>query len=121
MGRKITIRYGNCIFKYFKGIEITQCILEANIYKLGVTNKQKCNETIIPLIMDMNKINSWHLKLGHINQIRLKKILNVSKGVESFDENNIFQCPSYLKRKQHRIKFPQKNITKAKKIRNHSW
>jgi hypothetical protein len=68
---KITIKFSNC--KSLKGIEIAQCILEVDFYKLGVNNKQKCNETTFPIIIDMNKTNLWHLGLGHINQRRLKK------------------------------------------------
>jgi hypothetical protein len=35
-GGEIIIKHGKCILKYFKGIEIPQCILETNLYKLGV-------------------------------------------------------------------------------------
>jgi hypothetical protein len=44
VGGEIIIRPGECILKNSKGIEIPQCILETNLYKLAVISKQKINE-----------------------------------------------------------------------------
>jgi hypothetical protein len=39
------------------------------------------------------------MRLGHINQNRLKEIQSMSKGVKSFDEKSLIQCPSCVKKK----------------------
>jgi hypothetical protein len=43
-GGEIIIRPSKCIQFFLKGIEIPQCILETNLYKLDVINKQEINE-----------------------------------------------------------------------------
>jgi hypothetical protein len=55
LGGKIIIKFGKCILKNFKGVEIAQCILEVGLYKLEVIKDQNINEIIIPIIVDMNK------------------------------------------------------------------
>jgi hypothetical protein len=45
------------------------------------------------------------MKLSHINQKRLKEIQFMSRCVESFDEKSLIQCPSCVKKKQHKIMF----------------
>ncbi len=52
---EIIIKFGKCILKNFKGIEITQCIFKDGLYKLGVIKDQKINEITIQVIVDMNK------------------------------------------------------------------
>jgi len=64
----------------------------------------------------MNKTNIWHMKLSHINQIRLKEIQYMSKCVGSFDEKSLIQCPSCVKEKQHKIKFLKKSTSRATKL-----
>ncbi len=38
------------------------------------------------------------------------------KGLGSFDEKMLFICPSYIKGKQHLIKFPKEGTCKAQDI-----
>jgi hypothetical protein len=64
----------------------------------------------------MNKGNIWHMKLIHINQKRLKEIQSMSKCVESFNEKSLIQCPSCVKKKQHKIKFLKESTSRAIEI-----
>jgi len=54
------------------GHKISKCILK-NLYMLGVTYKQE-DEIKTLNVTHFNITNIWHMKLGHINQQRLKKI-----------------------------------------------
>ncbi len=92
---EIIIKYGKHVLKNSQGIKISQCILEADLYKLRSLKKR--NENDLPVIVNMNKANIWHMKLSHINQRRLKEIQFMSKGVESFDEKSLIQCPLCVK------------------------
>jgi hypothetical protein len=41
------------------------------------------------------------MRLGHVNQHKLKEIQFMSKGLRSFDEKILSICPSYIKGEQH--------------------
>jgi hypothetical protein len=59
--KKIVTKIGNCIFINSKRLEIVECILEANLYKLVVMNKLKHNFITIPTTSNINiYFNLWH-------------------------------------------------------------
>ena len=70
----------------------------------------------IPTTTSLNTADLWHLRLGHINQHRLKQIQGVSKGIPPFDEKQITLCQSCIEGKQHKIKFPKQGVRKATEI-----
>jgi hypothetical protein len=53
--REFIIKFGKCILKNSKGIEIAQGIFKVGLYKLGVIKDQKINEITILVIVNMNK------------------------------------------------------------------
>jgi hypothetical protein len=71
------------------------------------------NENVLLVIVDKNKANIWHMRLSHINERRLKEIQFMCKGVESFDEKSLMQCPSCVKEKQHKIKFMKESTSRG--------
>ncbi len=102
VGGEILIKYGNCFLKNSHGQQVVKYILEANLYNLGVTNKQDNKIQTKLNLTHFNITYIWHLRLGHINQHNLKEIQFMSKGLGSFDEKMLSICPSYIKGKQHR-------------------
>ncbi len=106
VGGEIVIKYGNCFFLNSHGQQVVKCILEANLYKLGVINKQDNKIQTKLNLTHFNITYLWHLRLGHINQHNLKEIQFMSKGLGSFDEKRLSSFPSYIKGQQHLIKFP---------------
>jgi hypothetical protein len=81
--------------------------LEADLYKLGVINKQENKIQTKLNLTHLNIADLWHMRLGHINKHKLKKIQFMSKGLGSFDENFLSMFLACIKGKQHRIKFPK--------------
>jgi hypothetical protein len=80
---------------------IAKCILESDTYKLGVTTKPNQSIVAIPAITRGNKVDSWHQRLGHINEKRLKQIQLMSKGIETSDENETTLSTPCIQGKQH--------------------
>lgn len=95
---------------------IAKCILESDLYKLGVTTKPTQNVIAIPAILHDNKADLWHQRLGHIIQKRLKQIQLMSKGIEVFDENEITLCTPCIEGKQHKEKFPKEGVHRATEL-----
>jgi len=88
--KKIVTKIGNCIFINSKRLEIVECILEANLYKLVVMNKLKHNVITIPTTSNINiYFNLWHLHLSHINQQILTDVQTKSLRIGSFNESNL--------------------------------
>jgi len=73
-GGEIFIKYGNCFLKNSHGQQIAKCILEADFFKLGITNKQKNKIQTKLNFTHLNMANLWHMRLGHINKPKLKEI-----------------------------------------------
>jgi glutamine amidotransferase PdxT len=67
------IKNGQCVLRNAFGHHIATWNAEVDLYKLDVTNKSNVNFIAAPTITIVNKANLWHLRLGHINQNRLKK------------------------------------------------
>jgi hypothetical protein len=56
------------------------------------------------------------MRLGHINQHKLKEIQFMYKGLGSFDEKMLSICRFCIKGKQHHIKFPKEGASKTQNI-----
>jgi len=74
------------------GHTIATCKLNPDLYELGETITSMQYALTIPTTSNLNKADLWHLRLGHINQQRLKQIQFVSKGIEPFDEKQLTLC-----------------------------
>ncbi len=114
-GGEILIKFGNGFLKKSHGQQIVKCILEADLYKLGVMNKQENKMQTKLMLTHLNITYLWHMKLGHINKHRLKKI-PIYEGLGSFDEKMFLIFPSWIKGKQHYIKFPKEGASKTQDI-----
>jgi len=70
VGGEILIKYGNCFLKNSHGQQVVNCILEANLYKLGVTNKQDNKIKTKLNLTHFNITYLWHMRLGHITKLK---------------------------------------------------
>jgi hypothetical protein len=113
---EILIKFCNCFLKNSHGQQIAKCILEADLYKLGVTNKQENKIQTKLNLTHLNITYLWHMNLGHINKHKLLKIQFMSKGLGSFDEKMLLICPSCIKGKQHHNKFPKEGACRVQDI-----
>ncbi len=63
---EMIIKSKRCILKSPNGVIIANCMLENELYKLGITS-QNCVKTIVVLTTTQsNKTKLWHKCLGHI-------------------------------------------------------
>jgi len=79
-----------------------------------------CNaqQIAIRATTSLNKANLWHLRLGHINQHKLKKIQTMAKGIDSFNEKEITLCQPCIEGKQHKEKFPKQTTQRTTELLN---
>ena len=116
VGGEIHIKDGISILINKLGQIIATCKLNPDLYELGETIFSDNYALAIPTITSHNTTNLWHLRLGHINQQRLKQIQSTSQGIKPFDEKQLSMCPSCLAGKQHKLKFPKKEARRATKL-----
>ena len=113
---EIHIKDGISILINKLGQIIATCKLNPDLYKLGETILSNNYVLAIPTITSHNIADLWHLRLGHINQQRLKQIQSTSQGIKPFDEKQLSMCQSCLADKQYKLKFPKKGARRATKI-----
>jgi len=91
--------------------------LNPNLYELGETINSSQYALAIPTTT-LNKVDLWHLRLGHINHQRLKQIQIVLKDIEPIDEKQITLCQTCKEGKQHKENFLNKLQDKLLKYLN---
>ena len=105
-GGEIRIKSGISILLNKSGQTIAKCKLNPDLYELGTTVIPNKKILAIPAtIQSLSKADLWHLRLGHINQYRLKQIQSKSKGIDIFDVHSMTFCSSRVEGKQHKSKF----------------
>ena len=115
VGGKIHIKSRICTLTKNKKELIETCQLYTNLYKLGDSIRLNQIITIFALT-HTSKAYLWHLKLGHINQRRLREILSMSKGIDNFHASELNSCIPCLQRKQHKNKFPKERVNRTTEI-----
>ena len=107
-GGEICIKSGISILLNKSGQTIAKCKLNPDLCELGTTVIPNKKILAIPAtIQSLNKADLWHLRLGHINQYRLKQIQSMSKGIDIFDVHSMTFCSSCVEGKQHKSQFPK--------------
>ena len=115
-GGEIRIKNGTSLLINKSGQIIATCTLDPDLYVLGETILTNNFALATPTIISHNTADLWHLRLGHINQQRLKQIQVASKGIRPFDEKEISLCKSCMEGKQHKLQFPKKGARRATEI-----
>jgi len=87
------------------GGTIATCKLNLDLYELGTTITFNENRIAILTTIHLNKVNLWHLQLGH-KSTEIKTNTNNDKRVDSFDEKEVTLCQPCIKGKQYKEKFP---------------
>lgn len=98
------------------GETIATCKLNRDLYELSESITSNNYALAIPTTIELNKADLWHLRLGHINQKRLRQIQTISKGIEPFDEKQITICQSCIEGKEHKVKFSKQGARRATEI-----
>ena len=115
VGGEIHIKLEICTLTNKKGELIATCQLDTNLYKLG--DSINLNPiTAMHALTFTSKADLWHLRSGHINQRRLREIQSMSKGIDSFNVNEINSCIPCMQGKQHKIKFPKEKENRTTEI-----
>ena len=116
VGGEIRIKCGQLtlINKFDK--TIANCQLNPNLYELS--NRIIPNKKIlaIPATTHINKVDLSHLRMGHINKHRLKQLHTISRGMDSFNENDMTFCQSCIIGKQHKQNIPKGGATRATQL-----
>jgi len=86
--------------------------MEFDLYKLKVKYIPLQITYATPLNITLCHANLWHLKLGHINKIKLKQSQQNVSGLDNSNEQDLTFCESCVKGKQHRIKLLKYIINK---------
>ena len=105
-GGEVRIKAGISTLVNKFGETIATCKLNPDLYELGRTITCNNQQIAIPATTTLNKANLWHLRLGHINQYRLKEIQTMAKGIDYFNKKEITLCQPCIEGKQHKEKFP---------------
>ena len=71
---------------------------------------------MIPATTHINKVDLWHLRMDHINKHRLKQLHTISRGIDSFNENDMTFCQSCIIGKQHKQNIPKGGVTRATQL-----
>jgi len=106
---RIKSRYLALINKF--GQTIANHQLNPHLYELGDTIISNKEIIAISAITPINKVDLWHLSMGHINKHRLKQLTTISKGMDSFNENDMTFCQSCVVSKQHKQTIPKSGAT----------
>jgi len=85
--------------------------MESDLYKLGFKYIPLRTTYATPLNITLSHV-LWHLKLGHINKIKLKQSQQSVSGLDNFNEQDLTFHESCVKRKQRRVKFLKYIINK---------
>ena len=102
--------------KKFHFIKIINCssTTECNLYKITPNlnlplNTELINNKLIPkrVKLDINKIYLWHLRLGHINQTMIGRLVNDGL-LKELKITSLPICESCLEGKMTKRSFPSK-------------
>lgn len=115
-GGEIRIKAGVSTLINKLGHTIATCKLNPDLYELGETIVSMQYALTTPTTSNLSKADLWHLRLGHINQQRLKQIQFVSKGIEPFDEKQLTLRQPCIEGKQHKEKFPKQGARRANEL-----
>jgi len=84
VGGEISIKSGISISLNKSRQTIAKFKLNLDLYKLDTTIIPNKKILATPATtQNLNKADLWHLKIGHINQYRLKQIQSMSKGIDT--------------------------------------
>lgn len=106
-GNKVSFSENGCDIYNRHNILVATASLCNNVYKLNVHEEK-------PVCYQAVSKNTWHQRLGHINDLYLKKTSKLVDGLV-YQEKNIGNCEVCCRGKQARLPFPKEG-SRAEKL-----
>jgi hypothetical protein len=108
-GGKVVFSADKAVVYYKDQIVLKAVLVDNGLYKLQATLDVTSDATFVGL----TSLHTWHECLGHLSEKEIKKLRNMTDGLDFPKEDTLPNCKVCATGKQKRKKFGKRTATKA--------